>query len=75
MVDISSGFTITSSRPRRSIGDVATTFRAAFASRLEKRRVYAQILRELQSYTRRDLLDMGLDPDGLRATARAAAGL
>lgn len=75
MVDVSSDLTITSAVPRRSIGDVMEDVRAAFSARLEQRRIYRQTLRELQGYSRRNLLDMGLDPERLEDVARQAARL
>ena len=75
MVDVSSDLTITSAEPRRSIGDVLGDLRATFSARLEQRRIYRQTLRELQGYSRRNLLDMGLDPERLDDVARQAARL
>ena len=43
--------------------------------RREKRRIYRQLLGELRGYSRRNLLDMGIDPEGLGTFARKAAGL
>lgn len=75
MVDVSSDLTITSAEPRRGIGDVLGDLRATFSARLEQRRIYRQTLRELQGYSRRNLLDMGLDPERLDEVARQAARL
>ncbi|HWT30136.1 MAG TPA: hypothetical protein VN240_03830 [Propylenella sp.] len=74
MVDITSD-RIARSQPRWSVVEFARYLRSAFAARLEKRRVYKQTLQELQSYSRRNLLDMGIDPDGIEDLARRAAGL
>ena len=74
MVDITSD-RITRAEPRWSVVEVVRHLRSAFGARLEKRRVYKQTLRELQSYSRRNLLDMGIDPDALEDLARRAAGL
>ena len=74
MVDITSD-RITRAEPRWSVVDLARHLRSALAARLEKRRVYKQTLQELQSYSRRNLLDMGIDPDGIEDLARRAAGL
>jgi hypothetical protein len=54
---------------------VVKTLQSTLASRLEKRRVYRRTLQELQTYSRRNLLDMGIDPDALHELARRAAGL
>ena len=70
MVDITS-HAIIEAEPRWSVVE----FASALATRLEKRRVYKQTLSELQTYSRRNLLDMGIDPDGLEDLARRAAGL
>ena len=75
MVDVSSDLTITSAEPRRSMGDIVGDLRAAFSARLEQRRIFRQTLRELQGYSRRNLLDMGLDPERLEDIARRAARL
>lgn len=75
MVDVSSDLTITSAVPRRSIGEGLGDLRAALSARLEQRRIYRQTLRELQGYSRRNLLDMGLDPERLEDVARQAARL
>ena len=74
VVDITSD-RIALSESRWSLVEFARHLRSAFAERLEKRRVYKQTLQELQSYSRRNLLDMGIDPDGLETLARRAAGL
>ena len=74
MVDITSD-RITRAEPRWSIVEFAKHFQSDLAARLEKRRVYRQTLRELQTYSRRNLLDMGIDPDGIEELARRAAGL
>ena len=73
VVDITSD-RIARSQPRWSVVEFARYLRP-FAARLEKRRVYKQTLQELQSYSRRNLLDMGIDPDGIEDLARRAAGL
>ena len=75
MVDVGSEFTIPSSAPRRSAIDIARTVHAAVWAPLEKRWVYRRTLWELQTCSRRTLLDMGIDPDGLDGLARQAAGL
>ena len=74
MVDITSD-RIARAEPRWSVVEVVRHLQSALAARLEKRRVYKQILRELQSYSRRNLLDMGIDPDALEDLARRAARL
>ena len=74
MVDITS-HAMTEAEPRWSVVEFARHLQSALATRLEKRRVYKQTLSELQTYSRRNLLDMGIDPDGLEDLARRAAGL
>ena len=74
VVDITSD-RITRAEPRWSVVDVVRHLQSAVATRVEKRRVYKQTLRELRTYSRRNLLDMGIDPDALEDLARRAAGL
>ena len=62
-------------RRRSALGGAVASLRTTFARYARKRRVYIQPLTALQAYSRRDLLDLGIDPDALHAFARRAAGL
>ena len=73
MAGIIANGAITWAEPRRGLAEAAKTLRTAIATRRERRRAYGQLLRELQAYSRRDLLDMGIDPDGIHALARQGA--
>ncbi len=73
MVDVSSDVLITRADQWRPFTAALETLRAAIAAKRETRRVYQRTLRELQAYSRTDLLDMGIDPDGIHALARKAA--
>jgi hypothetical protein len=61
--------------PRRTIPDFARNLVTGWSARRENRRVYRQLLGELRGYSRRNLLDMGIDPEGVETFARKEAGL
>lgn len=59
---------------RRPVLGIVETVRARLSTYLEQRRIYDRTLAELRTYSRRDLLDLGIDPDDLQDLARRAAG-
>jgi uncharacterized protein YjiS (DUF1127 family) len=48
--------------------------REAFVTYRRKRAIYERTFRELQSYSRRDLLELGISPDQIDELARRQAG-
>lgn len=64
----------TSPRPSAVVGAFRTV-QGAISTYVGKHRIYVRTLTELQAYSRRDLLDLGIDPDALHAFSRKAAGL
>ena len=51
-----------------------TNLRERIATYRRKRDLYERTLRELQSYSRHDLLDLGISPEDLHGLARRHAG-
>lgn len=64
---------VSSSRASVGLSDLLGGFVASVKAELARRAVYAQTLKELQTLSDRDLMDLGISPLSIHDVARQAA--